>query len=98
MTLEEAAELGEYAETVLTNPHFNRLLNEWDRTTVELILATKPDETEKREQTFQSVWAVREFIGFMQSFIKAKYDLYKEPNPVDDLDDPDVHDIYRMED
>ena len=92
---EEKAELGDYAETVLTNPYFNALLNEFDRTTVELMLSTKPEQSGEREQVFQTVWALREFIGFMQSFIKFRNDL-REPS-LADLDDPSVHDIYRQD-
>jgi hypothetical protein len=94
MTEEEMVVLGEYSETTLTNPWFNKILNEFDKATVGVMLATKPSEADVREKTFASVYALREFLSFMQDFVVAKNKL---TNPVvhDPLDDPSVHDIYR---
>ena len=94
MTEEEIVYLGSWAHTLLTSPEFNRLLNEFDRSTVEMMLTTKPQDKEERERIFGVVHGMREFIAFMQNFVVEK-DRIQNPIVVDPLDDPAVHDIYR---
>jgi hypothetical protein len=97
VTEDDIAVLGAYAETVLTHPYFNMILNAWDQATVAMMLGTKPEQVAERERVFSSVNSVREFIAFMQDFVVQAHK-QQEPPAVDDWDDPLVHDIYRLKD
>ena len=92
MTNDDVVTLGSFGELMLTNPHFNILLNEFDRTTIEAMLATKPEQQAERERLFASVNAVRDFLAFIQEFVVHKKKLL-DPEPVDQWDDPSVHDL-----
>jgi predicted nucleic-acid-binding protein len=93
---DQIIDLGNYAETVLTNQNFNIILEQFDQATIKLMLSTKPDQLKERERVFASINGAREFIAFMQEFVVQKERLLNPPK-IDDHDDPLVHDIYRQD-
>lgn len=92
---EEIVALGSWVQITLTSSEFNRILNDFDNSTVKMMLETKPQDKEEREKLFAVVHGMREFIAFMQNYVVEK-DHIQNPQPsLDPTDDPRVHDIYR---
>ena len=86
-------ELGGFAEQTLCDPRFHAICDKFNEMTIAGMLATKPDEVKKREQIYATYNGYNEFLAFLQQ-LNIESRKLQEP-PVDHLDDPDVHDIYK---
>jgi hypothetical protein len=101
MDTDQIVDLGNTAEVILTNPMFNQICEQFEVSTVHKMISTKPSQDKEREEIYATLVGVREFFGFMQSFVQERNKLLKKADPappVDPFDDPAVHDIYREQD
>lgn len=86
---------GSAGEAILTNPVFNEILQAWDESTIQAMLATKPEQRREREQLYATISATKEFLGFIQKFVQEMHALQEAPDELAQVDDPAVHDIYK---
>jgi hypothetical protein len=98
MTEDEMMVLGAYASDLLQHPSFLTLWSVFERTTADLLLATRPSETTVREQMYARLTGAREFLDFLHDAVKTAQALGpKQPDELDQIDDPSVHDIYKVD-
>lgn len=84
MNQDEIVELGSFCESFLAHPSFQTLCDHFDKSTVQSILTTKPDQPQSREDAYFTFQGAQQFIGFMSQLVQAKHDLM---NPPDDEQD-----------
>lgn len=74
-------EVGTFCEEVLTNPHFLRVVEEFEKTTCQELLSTKPGQSKDREDIYATFQGAQQFISFMQQFVveagklRSEYDV-----------------------
>jgi hypothetical protein len=78
-------ELGTFCEAVLTSNQFNSVWNEFEKTTFQQFLTTKPEDAQARERTYNLFNGAHLFLNYMRDIVIAKDKLLNaEPD-----DDPD---------
>lgn len=87
MTDEDIVDLGLFSRGLLSHPHFTTLAAEFERSVVQSILATKPDQAELREREYTKVTGAQAFVAFIANVAKHADDL-TDPTPVEDDDVP----------
>lgn len=84
MTEDRMMELGSYCESFLAHPTFQDLCAEFDKSTVQSMLATKPTDADDREHMYFTFQGAQQFIGFMQQLVQAKDKLIAADDEQDD--------------
>ena len=88
MTNQEIVELGQYCEALLRDDNFAKLVGLFETQTIQHMLGTKPEETQKREAVYASFSGVRDFIGLLQTYKDAKDEIIAQDNaPSEDTPD-----------
>ena len=99
MDTNEMIDLGNAAEVILCNPMFNKIVEAFELSTVQAMISTKPDQQAQRELIYNKLVGARELFAFMQGFVVERNKLIHADQPEhDEIDDPNVHDIYREND
>lgn len=75
MNEDEVISLGQYCESLLTQEHFTTLVKQFETQTIEHLLTTRAEEKQRREDIFQSMSGVRDFLGLMRFFVNKKDEL-----------------------
>lgn len=88
MTNQEIVELGQYCEDLMNQDYFVKLVGLFETQTIQHMLGTKPEETQKREAVYASFSGVRDFIGLLQTYKDAKDEIITRDNaPSEDTPD-----------
>lgn len=95
MDAETTVAVGDYCETLLSEPLFQFVAAYFEQQLVGELLATKPPEMKAREYVYAKIQAHREFLSALANFVKEK-DEARTPKPDHSDDDPTVHDIYEI--
>lgn len=80
--------LGQYCENLLSQEHFTTLVKQFETQTIEHLLTTRAEEKERREDIYQSMSGVRDFLGLLRFFVAKKDELIEaqETEPSDETD------------
>jgi len=89
MTEEETIHLGLLAENLMTDDGFNTLYERVQFDISQLIIATEPQEHERRELLFQTFHAMRAFTTHINSYRTAKDEIVAKRNAEQDTQEDD---------
>ena len=80
--------LGQYCDSLLSQEHFTTLVKQFETQTIEHLLTTGAEEKQRREDIYQSMSGVRDFLGLMKFFVAKKNELIEaqDQEPSDDTD------------
>lgn len=87
MTEDEVIALGQYCESLLQQEHFTTLVKQFETQTIEHLLTTRSEEKERREDIYQSMSGVRDFLSLMKFFVQKKDDLIEEAEKTEPSED-----------
>jgi hypothetical protein len=72
MQQHEIIGLGDYAENLMRQGHFNTLCDLFKKSAYDSMMATSPHEQKKRDGIYNEVWGLQSFLGLMQSFVQQR--------------------------
>ena len=93
LTDDEIIVMGTFCETVLDSALFSTLTTQYETSTVQQLLSTKPQDRIVRDQHYYAVRGVRDFLSLMAHYVAEKHRLIElEHKPSEDLpaEDEDV--------
>lgn len=88
---DEKIVLGTFCETVLSSGAFNTITNQYEQSTVQQLLTTKPTDRGRRDELYFSIRGVRDLLSLMSSYVAEKDRLLLIDQPTEPSED-DVED------
>jgi len=76
---EELVALGNYVAQLFEQEHFNTLIEEFNRQSVEHMLRTKPHEVKAREGVYAEITGVRALLDMMKQYIDLRDEILDKP-------------------
>lgn len=96
MTDEQILATGELCEALLASDSFHTVVAQYEMTIAADILATKPEDTAKREELYSSLWGARGLLEYMKLNANAAASIKNPPPPTDST--TDLFDDHRADD
>lgn len=100
LTDDEKIALGDFCEMVLNDDRFSFITQQYETSTVQSLLMTKPQDRERRDELYFAVRGVKDLLGLMADLAREKNRLITPETPQLSEDDVsfDLFDVADAED
>lgn len=78
MNEDEVIEAGHFCQEVLTHPIFLAISAEFEKSTAQQFLGTKPEHSKTRETIYATFQGAIQFVDFMKGFVRTKDDILNQ--------------------
>jgi hypothetical protein len=85
MTEEQTEAVGWFSEELMAHPHFQAIVDEFERSAAHDILNSIPPASAEREEIYYTYNGAKQFISFMRNLVEAKNKILKL-RAIQDLD------------